>query len=401
MSQAEELSDNDCRPVHRDILHWLLRETHGQRYIDNLLVELCERLRLTGVPVARSTLHFRINHPQWMGARILWRTGLADADIDTVDYGVENSPEFLLSPIHELYDGADEVRQNLLREDPARPYSIFVDLKAAGFTDYVAWPLQHTLGKQHAVSFATDAPEGFAPEHVDLLRTLVPILALVSEVRVKNALARTLLQTYVGPHAAEKILAGATRRGSGVTLSAVVMIFDVRNFTEISDLWPRDDVIFMLNQCFDALSEPIERHGGEILKFMGDGLLAVFPLVGEEVQKAAFTAVEEVQAAMQALNLAREAAEQPALRYGIGVHCGDVMYGNIGSSSRLDFTVIGPTVNIASRLETLTKTVRRPVLLSEAFVRSGGLEERVEHVGSFPLRGLSQPIGVFAPKETP
>ncbi|TRL33783.1 adenylate/guanylate cyclase domain-containing protein [Rhizobium straminoryzae] len=398
MGEAHDTTEGKEVADPRNIIPWLLTRTHDERFIDNVFVALCDRLRLAGVPVARATLHFRINHPQWMGARILWRTGFAEAEIDTVDYGVENSPEFLMSPIRDLHDGVAEVHQILTVDDPARPYPIFAELRQEGLTDYLAMPLQHTLGKRHAVTFASDAPGGFAPEHLTLLRALVPVLALVSEVRIKNALARTLLRTYVGPHAGEKILAGATRRGSGVTLSAVVMIFDVRNFTEISDLWPRDDVIGMLNQCFDALSEPIERHGGEILKFMGDGLLAVFPLEGEDVCQHAFDALAEVQVAMDRLNQSREAANQPALRYGIGVHCGDVMYGNIGSSSRLDFTVIGPTVNIASRLETLTKTVHRPVLMSEAFIRAGQLETQVEHVGSFPLRGLSQSVDVFAPR---
>src|SRR6201986_3293939 len=141
-----------------------------------------------------------------------------------------------------------------------------------------AWPLYHTLGKRHVVTFATDRPGGFDDAQIASLLKLLPVLALVSEIRMKNRLARTLLETYVGSHAGELILAGATRRGSGTTVRAAVMICDLRDFTRISDNWPRDDVIDLLNDYFDAMSEPIARHGGEILKFIGDGLLAIFPL---------------------------------------------------------------------------------------------------------------------------
>src|SRR5262249_60704452 len=151
-------------------------------------------------------------------------------------------------------------------------------MRAKGLTDYVAWPLYHTVGKRDIVTFATDRPGGFEEEQITGLLKLLPVLALVSEIRMKNRLARTLLETYVGSHAGELILAGATRRGSGTTVRAAIMICDLRDFTRISDNWPRDDVIDLLNDYFDAISEPIARHGGEKLKFMGDGLLAIFSL---------------------------------------------------------------------------------------------------------------------------
>ncbi|HXV29801.1 MAG TPA: adenylate/guanylate cyclase domain-containing protein, partial [Sinorhizobium sp.] len=213
---------------------------------------------------------------------------------------------------------------------------------------------------------------------------------------LKNRLARTLLETYVGPHASEQILAGATTRGSGVTVGAAILICDLRDFTKLSDLWPRDDVIDILNGYFDAMSEPIERHGGEILKFMGDGLLAIFPLSDRMACNNLLSAIGEAQAALATLNEENLRKGHDALGYGIGVHVGDVMYGNIGSRKRLDFTVIGPAVNIASRLESLTKELKRPVLLSRAFVEMAGCEAQLENLGSYPLRGLEEPVDVFA-----
>jgi len=224
----------------------------------------------------------------------------------------------------------------------------------------------------------------------------LPVLALVSEIRIKNRLARTLLETYVGSHASEHILAGATRRGSGATVHAAIMICDLRDFTRISDNWPRDDVIDLLNAYFDAMSEPIARHGGEILKFIGDGLLAIFPLSQPSACANLLHAVAEARQAMVALNERNGDTGRAPLNYGVGVHVGDVMYGNIGSRTRLDFTVIGPAVNMASRLETLTKQLGRTVLLSRAFADCVESDFDLERVGEYPVRGFSDPIELFA-----
>ncbi|WP_104667423.1 adenylate/guanylate cyclase domain-containing protein [Ensifer adhaerens] len=381
----------------QSVLDWLIIETRNERFIDNILVELGERLQAAGVPVARATLHFRINHPQWLGARILWRKGLAEGEIDLYDYGTQNTALYINSPLYVINNGGAEVRTNLedLTEEQAQN-SLYADLRAEGLTEYIAWPLEHTLGKRHIVTFTTDRKGGFEDEHLAFLSAIVPALALVSEIRLKNRFVRTLLETYVGPHASEQILAGATTRGSGVTVGAAILICDLRNFTKLSDLWPRDDVIDLLNAYFDAMSEPIERHGGEILKFMGDGLLAIFPLSNPDAAENLLQAIREAEAAIAALNQDNLSKGREPLGYGIGVHVGDVMYGNIGSRRRLDFTVIGPAVNIASRLESLTKETKRPVLLSRAFVELAGCASSMEHLGAYPVRGIGEPIEVFA-----
>ncbi|WP_426123808.1 adenylate/guanylate cyclase domain-containing protein [Pararhizobium sp. PWRC1-1] len=380
------------------IIEWLMTETRDERFIDNIFIDMCDRLNQVGIPVSRGTLHFRILHPQWLGARILWQRGMKEADIQTFGFGIEDSDRYRNSPVNELHSGAKMVRQRLepAASANAPPYPLYDELRTEGHTDYIAWPLEHTLGKHHIITFGSDRPGGFSDEDVAALANLLPAFALVSEIRLKNRLARTLLETYVGPHASEQILAGATTRGSGVTVGAAILICDLRDFTGISDMWPRDDVIELLNGYFDAMAEPIERHGGEILKFMGDGLLAIFPLSSTHACGDLLAAIREAQTAMAALNEENVQKGHQPLGYGIGVHVGDVMYGNIGSRSRLDFTVIGPTVNIASRLESLTKEIKRPVLLSQAFVEMAGCQTKLENLGSHMLRGLSEPIGVFA-----
>jgi adenylate cyclase len=380
-----------------DVIHWLTNDAREQRFIDNIFAELCLRLQQAGIPVKRATLHVLIHHPQWLGARFMWADGMREAEIARVDHDVRGRSEYIGSPANEIHEGATEVRENLAR-DPSlgRKHAVYDEMRAKGLTDYVAWPLYHTHGKRHLVTFATDRVGGFDDAHIASLRKLLPILALVSEIRVKNRLARTLLETYVGSHAGELILAGATRRGSGTTVHAAIMICDLRDFTAISDNWPRDDVIDLLNDYFDAISEPIARRGGEILKFMGDGLLAIFPLSQPSACANLLHAVTEARQAMMALNEKHSQSGRAPLNYGVGVHVGDVMYGNIGSQSRLDFTVIGPAVNMASRLEALTKQLGRKVLLSRAFADLVQGDFDLERVGEYPVRGFSDPIELFA-----
>ena len=379
------------------VLDWLLRGTRDERFIDTIFSQFCERLRAVGIPVARSTLGFRIQNPQWAGARIIWQQSQETAVIRLFDHAVLDTLQYLNSPTSEIDQGAKEVRQSLEHPDgQGFRYALFDELRAEGLTDYVAWPILHTLGKQHVITFATDRPGGFTDAHLASLTDLLPAFALVSEIRIKNRLARTLLETYVGPHASELILAGATRRGSGVTVGAAILICDLRDFTTISELWPRDHIIELLNGYFDAMAEPIERNGGEILKFVGDGLLAVFPLDNPTACADLLRSVAEAQTAMAALNDEHVRQGREPLGYGIGVHVGDVMYGNIGSRKRLDFTVIGPAVNVASRLETLTKDVKRPVLLSKAFADMAGDGHPMDNLGFYPLKGLGEPLEVFA-----
>lgn len=389
--------DNNAPAQADSVVDWLTNGTRDERFIDDIFAQMCIRLQQTGIPLRRATLHVQINHPQWLGARMIWSDGMRGAEIARVDYDVRERSEYIGSPANEIHDGAAEVRERLEQESSlGRKHALYEEMRTLGLTDYVAWPLYHTLGKRHIVTFATDRPGGFDPAHVAALKEVLPVLALVSEIRIKNRLARTLLETYVGSHAGELILAGATRRGTGTTVRAAIMICDLRDFTKISDNWPRDDVIDLLNDYFDAMSEPIARHGGEILKFIGDGLLAIFPLQAPNACANLLHAVTEARQAMAALNERNSATSRAPLNYGIGVHVGDVMYGNIGSASRLDFTVIGPAVNMASRLEALTKQLGRTVLLSRDFAELVERNFELEHVGKHEVRGFSEPIELFA-----
>ncbi|MBB4291522.1 adenylate cyclase [Rhizobium leguminosarum] len=377
------------------ILKWLMEESWQERFTDNLFVQLCDRLLAAGIPVERGTMHFRLQHPQWLGARILWRPGMKEAVINRFDHGIDSAPQYLMSPANEIFNGVDEVRKTLSPGE-TYAYEVYETLGSEGYTYYIAWALKHTMDKRHMVSFATKEPGGFSARDVRYLRKLVAPLSVLSEIRIKNVLSRTLLQTYVGPRAAEQILAGSITRGSGATIEAAIMVCDLRDFSTLSNLWPRDDVIEMLNAYFDVLCRPVEQHGGEILKFMGDGMLAIFPLSNPEASQNLVKAITESASGMAALNEANKKAGRPILRYGVGVHVGDVMYGNIGSEHRLDFTVIGPAVNLAARLESLTKKTGHAVLISREFVTAFGDHKLFNSIGKHVIRGEEDEVEVFA-----
>lgn len=397
---TETVCDTSARQrAAQEVFDWLLRDTYSERYTDRIIAGLGIRLRDAGLSVARITLHLRSQHPEWRGATLYWRTGLAEAEITMRDHDIVTSELYLRSPVHDIDGGLPEVRRRLWQLAPDdRDYPILNDVRNDGCTDYVVWPLFHTLDQRHVITFASDGASGFAEEEISILRGLLPLIALVTEVRLKNILSRTFLETYVGPLAATRILNGDTRRGSGSSIEAATMLCDLRGFTELSASQPRDRIISLLDAYFDAIAEPIERNGGEILKFLGDGLLAIFPLDQPDACRNLIRAVREGQQALDTLNVENRQNGLPVLRQGVGVHLGEVSYGNIGSRRRLDFTVVGPVVNIASRLQDLTRDGTHSVLVSGAFAERCGTDEGLERLGTFPIRGMAEPIEVYALK---
>ena len=204
------------------VLDWLVRDTASQPFADNLFGEFCAHLRAEGVPVDRVTMHVRTLHPQFMGARILWRPGMAEPDLLTFEPSALEDPAFLNSPIKALYDGAEGIRQRL--DTPFDPegeaYNIYPDLRGQGYTDYVALPMQFTDGKRHATSWSTKQPGGFTTADLVEINDLLPILAMAIEIRLNRRITKNLLNAYVGEHAGERILSGDVRRGSGATVQA-------------------------------------------------------------------------------------------------------------------------------------------------------------------------------------
>jgi adenylate cyclase len=270
---------------------------------------------------------------------------------------------------------------------------------AEGVTDYIALPLLFIDGQAHASSWTTKQPGGFTDEQLDGLRQLVVPLARVIEIISLRRTAALLLDTYVGNRAGERILAGQIRRGHTDTMNAAIWLSDLRGFTRLSDRLPSAIVVDILNRYFDCQVEAITRRGGEVLKFMGDGLLAVFPVAGNDDNAAdicnqVLEAVHECRASVAELTYSEGGHTVESFRFGLALHIGTVLYGNIGGSSRLDFTCIGPAVNLAARLEKIASNLHRTVVASASFAEicTNG---RWCDLGEFPIAGFSQVQRVY------
>jgi adenylate cyclase len=270
-------------------------------------------------------------------------------------------------------------------------FPVLSELRAEGITDYLALPLVFTDGAIHAVTCTTRQAGGFTDAQIAGIEAIITPLARVTEIRALRRMGSTLLDTYVGHDAGERILAGRIRRGDIEEIHAAIWLSDMRGFTALADSLPPPVLIDLLNRYFDCQVPVILEHGAEVLKFMGDGLLAIFTIAGNETEvcERALAAARRAQANVAALS----DSAMPGLRFGLALHIGDVLYGNIGSGNRLDFTCIGPAVNCAARIEKLTSQLGRAVLASGEFARHCAGE--FTPLGEYRLAGFSAPQLVF------
>lgn len=325
-----------------------------------------------------------------MGRRFLWRRGAAEVEVREAPYAILTSHDYNHSPVNQVYLTGRELRRRLDGSD-ALEYQILDELRRDGLTDYLVVPMRFTDGDVHAMAWATDAAGGFGDAELDALRWLSRPLGRVAEILAMRRIASSLLSAYVGHNAGERILAGHVQRGDVESIRCVIWFSELRGFTALSSQSRPEELILLLNQVFDCQVPAVERAGGEVLKFIGDGMLAIFP-VGDEraaaVCGAALAACRDAFAALDELNRTRSARDERPLDFGVSLHLGDVAYGNIGGASRLDFTCIGPAVNLAARIEGLTGKLKKRVLLSAEFARAAATA-RTRPLGSFELKGVA------------
>jgi adenylate cyclase len=379
------------------VVDWLIDGARTAHTPEDVLAQLCERLLACGLPLHRVAVFVRTLHPDIMGRRILWRHG-EGAVVTEADYAMLETATYHHSPVPVVFATAKAIRRRI--EDPACPqdYGIVEELRAEGVSDYLIHPVPFTGGEVHAISWTTTRQGGFTDADLAVLEAVRLPLARLAEIYALRRTATNLLDTYVGRHAGERILQGRIRRGDIERIEAVIMLTDLRDFTSLSDQLPGDRVIGLLNSYFDGMVPSIERHGGEVLKFIGDGLLAIFAVAGDPAAacEAALAAAGEARAGIASSNAERREAGEPILRYGMALHLGDVLYGNIGSAGRLDFTAIGPAVNLTARLETLARDLGRDLVVSAGFASHN--PEMLGSLGTFRLRGFREPQEVFAPR---
>jgi adenylate cyclase len=299
-----------------------------------------------------------------------------------------------------LQTGESLLRRRLTAESE-KEYAALAEMRGFGMTDYVAiinrFAEAGTIGDMDCVysSWATNAPGGFDEDHVSALRRITPYLALAVKSVALARMTDTLMQTYLGRDAGQRVLSGRIVRGVADRIDAVIWFSDLRGFTRITDTAP-EQVIPLLNDYADVIVSAIHDHGGDVLKFVGDGVLAIFAAEDRaRACNAALSAAIAARRGVAALTERRTAAHLPSTDMYLGLHIGEVFYGNVGSRERLDFTVIGPAVNEASRIAAMCRSVEQPVLVSDAFANVGDIRRRLVSVGRYALRGLSRPQELF------
>ena len=394
-----------------DLYVWTMEAgLHGMTAGD-LFDGYCRRLVEAGVALTRGYVSTQTLHPQWTGYGYLWTPQVNAvqeqqfARLATPHSAWLESPFFPLIERARAGEATPAMRRQLALGPEERDFPALVEFHEAGATDYFA--IVYTFGLKGdpahgggvVFSFTVDAPGGFDDAEIMLMEATLPGLALALKAHAGHNIASSLLTAYLGEDAGRRVHNGAVIRGATDSLSAVVWYADLRGFTAASDRWPGPAIIDMLDDAFEALAAPLRPRGGQVLKFIGDAMLAIFAVEGEPeatVCRRALDAAEEALAALGEAAARREQAGMPAVEADIALHVGDVLYGNVGAADRLDFTVIGPTVNEAARIEKHCDALGRHILASERFAHVADLcGGRLTPLGSHALRGVAEPQTLF------
>jgi adenylate cyclase len=381
----------------RSVAEWLIDGARSAPRPEMVLQELCDRLAACDIPLWRAAVFVRTLHPYVTGRRFLWQAG-AGVAVGELPYEELETAKYRASPVVKVYSTAAPLRRRLRSERDAAEFDVLRELYTEGATDYLASPLFFTDGSIQVATWATKHPAGFSDAHIAGIEAIVAPLARVAEIRALRRTAGNLLDTYVGNQTGERILAGQIRRGHTESIHAAIWLSDMRGFTRLAEILPPGEMISLLNRYFDCQVPSILERGGEVLKFMGDGLLAIFPVGGDgaaagKVCEAVLSAADEARERVAALGDSIETGGVERVRFGLALHVGEVLYGNIGGGARLDFTCIGPAVNLAARLEKLAGKLGRAILVSDEFARH--CSERLEPLGSFALPGSAKERAVF------
>jgi adenylate cyclase len=375
----------------------------------------CERCVAAGLPVARALAFVDTLHPVHEGRLLRW--GYGPTELPLLEYGrtsldalAASGSEFLdedaargwrNSPHYKMLQTGDSFLRRRLDATAKDEFPVFSDFLAAGMTDYVAiitrFAPEGVIGEMDGVysSWATSAPDGFSNDQIAALEHLAPYLALAIKSVSLVRMTGTLMETYLGRGAGRRVRGGRIVRGIAERIDAVIWFSDLRGFTRITDTSP-DQVIPLLNDYFDAIVSAIHAHGGDVLQLVGDGAFAIFTAEDRaHACGAALSAAIAARAGIVELNRRRVAEGKPTTEMYLGLHVGEVFYGNVGSRERLAFPVIGPAVNEASRIAAMCRSVDQPVLMSSAFADVGDIRRRLVSVGRYALRGVARPQELF------
>jgi class 3 adenylate cyclase/uncharacterized protein (DUF427 family) len=377
---------------------WLIRDAWKAATIADLLANAADAMISAGLPLWRLRLFIRTLNPQLYGLFYRWQRDVEGAEEARATHTGVQSLAYRNSPFAPIINGEGGVRRRLEGANPELDFPILKDLVEEGATDYVAVPVRFSDGQINVLTLVSDQPGGFSTSHLGYLYEILPNLGRLVEAHAQRLSSLTLLKTYLGRDAGERVMNGLVKRGDGENLHAVIWFSDLRGSTKMADTMPREDYLAALNQYFDCVAGAVLENGGEVLKFIGDAVLAIFPIDNPDdphpaACARALSAVRQAYQHIDEVNGERKAQGEPRLEFGTGLHRGNITYGNIGTELRLDFTVIGPAVNEAARIEDLCKALKRPVLASSAFAAcaGGGLKS----LGTHALRGVQTEQEIF------
>ena len=383
---------------------WLLREGWDSKNPSELTERFGQMLVASGAPVARLSVFLRTLHPLLIGSAYVWRPDKAGINSFVLTHETLSSPLFLDSPLVSIFNGAGGVRRRLEGDNPILDFGILKQLHSEGVTDYAAMPMAFSDGQINVLTLASNKAGGFSTADLGRVHEILPVLGRFYEVHAARGMANSLLQTYLGNRTGEKVLKGQIKRGDAENLHTVIWFCDLRQSTALAESMPVEAYLAVLNRFFECMVRPIVEFGGEVLSFIGDAVMAVFPLVEKEAMQQqacddALAAAGEAQERMKAYNEERVAENLEPLKFGIGLHVGQLAYGNVGVPERLQFTVIGSAANEAARIQDLTKGQDSPILASSAFARY--CPSPLNSIGEFELRGVSQKEEIFVPLDMP
>ena len=379
---------------------WLLGPARALPSPAPVLQELVRHLLDAGYPLWRLSLHLPQYHPLLSGMAYEWRASAPEVQEVRFERERRNSPIYHHSPIGLMHRTGQMVRRRLVGPEADLEFPLMHEFRDQGATDYVLLPMR--FGTEHwttGFGVMSDDPAGFTDAQIYALRPILPALGAVCEIMIGRQKTTHLLDTYVGREAARRILDGDVDRGSAQSLEAVILFCDMRGFTARAEGTPRDALLRLMNEYFTIVVGAVHGAGGEVLKFMGDGILAIFRLGdGEATAEACargLIGALDTFAGIDAMNDRRRAEGLDAIDAGIALHVGEVIFGNIGAPDRLDFTVVGPEVNRAARIEQMTKLTGRRILPSARFAELSPV--RLISTGPRRPRGVAQPQELFTP----
>jgi adenylate cyclase len=391
---------------------WAVRQ--GLRGADayHLFDGYCQRLVIDGISLWRAHAAMETLHPQWNGYGYTWRRDLNAIEPENYPHGDQYDQSFVASPFYALLERAragedtPQMRRRIEAGPEERDFPVLEEFSALGATDYLAQLFVYGEGGDRsqgtgiAYSFATDRKGGFSDDDATLVQATLPALSLAMKAHAGHVIASGLLGAYLGEDAGRRVHAGSILRGSVDNVRAVIWYADIRGFTPLSDSAPGPVVIEFLNDVFEILTASLRERGGQVLKFIGDAMLAIFPFEGSdqaETCRRALDAATEAMRNIEALCGTRTAAGAPAAPVDLALHLGEALYGNVGATDRLDFTVIGPAINEVARIEALCEPLGRAVLVSAEFV--AGMKDpdsRLKSLGCHALRGVKERKEIFA-----